>query len=180
MQPYSRPAPTSASPATSEQTNPTRTNNSRDRSLSNTGTYSPQTGSSEDFTAQRQDSRPGPGPGPDPAASMQRLNQVIQNFHTKAALIVLHSRSELAPAYSAKTNEKRVNKWFNIELDETDDYINDIRPWKKIDITTSRPPPLCIEVYLTTDTLPQGQRLVITDDDQKRWDVYNAFEPEDS
>ena len=108
---------------------------------------------------------------------MQRLNQVIQNFHTKAALIILHSRSNLAPAYSSKTNEKRVNKWFNIELDETDDYLDEIKRWKRIDIQSERPPPLIIEVYLTTEALPQGQRLVILDDDQKRWDVYNALEP---
>jgi autophagy-related protein 13 len=52
---------------------------------------------------------------------------VIQNFHTKAALIILHSRVDLAPAYSKGKDEKRVNRWFNIELDETDDYKDDIR-----------------------------------------------------
>jgi len=108
---------------------------------------------------------------------MQRLNQVVSNFHTKAALIILHARAELSPAYSAKTNEKRVNKWFNIELDETDDYIDDIRRWKKCDVHNDRPPPLIIEVYLTTEPIAQGQRLVILDDEQKRWDVYNALEP---
>ena len=58
---------------------------------------------------------------------MQRLNQVIQNFHTKAALIILHSRVELSPAYAKNTTTKRVNRWFNIELDETDDYKEDIK-----------------------------------------------------
>lgn len=131
--------------------------------------------SSEDFTPTRQDQ-----PAADTAGPMQRLNQVIQNFHTKAALIILHSRADLSPAFSSKTNEKRVNKWFNIELDETDDYIDDIRRWKKCDVLNERPPPLIIEVFLTTDTLAKGQRLVILDDDQKRWDVYNALEPKQS
>lgn len=163
MHQHPRPPPSSASPANSEQTNPTRTNNPRDRTPSTQAS-----GSSEDFTGARE---------PDQAASMQRLNQVIQNFHTKAALIILHSRAELAPAYSAKTNEIRVNKWFNIELDETEDYSDQIRQWKRIDVLQQRPSPLVLEIYLTTDVLSQGQRLVILDDDQKRWDVYNALEP---
>lgn len=58
---------------------------------------------------------------------MSKLNQVVQvrasasklenvadefysqNFHTKAALIILHSRVELAPAYNK--GNKRLNKW---------------------------------------------------------------------
>jgi autophagy-related protein 13 len=107
---------------------------------------------------------------------MQRLNQVIQNFHTKAALIILHSRVDLSPAYSkANTEAKRVNRWFNIELDETDDYRDDIKRWKTCDLKDDRPPPLVIEVFLTTDPLHQGQRLVILDEDGKRWDVQNAL-----
>ncbi|KAK5956750.1 autophagy protein 13 [Knufia fluminis] len=167
MHQHPRPPPATASPANSEQTNPYRSNNPRDRTPSTQAS-----GSSEDFVTTRQE--------PDTAASMQRLNQVIQNFHTKAALIILHSRADLSPAYSSKTNEKRVNKWFNIELDETDDYLEDIKRWKRIDVQAERPPPLIIEVYLTTEALPQGQRLVILDDDQKRWDVYNALEPRQS
>jgi len=175
MHQHPRPPPSSASPAISEQTNPYRSNNPRDRDRDRDPDRTPSTqasGSSEDFVTTRQE--------PGTAASMQRLNQVVQNFHTKAALIILHSRADLSPAYSSKTNEKRVNKWFNIELDETDDYLEDIKRWKRIDVQTEKPPPLIIEVYLTTETLPQGQRLVILDDDQKRWDVYNALEPRHS
>ena len=166
MHQHPRPAPSSASPANSEQTNPYRSNNPRDPTPSTQAS-----GSSEDFVTDRQ---------PDTAASMQRLNQVVQNFHTKATLIILHSRADLSPAYSAKTNEIRVNKWFNIELDETDDYLEDIKQWKRIDIQQARPSPLIIEVYLTTEAIPKGQRLVILDDDQKRWDVYKALEPREA
>ncbi|RMZ77228.1 hypothetical protein DV738_g4474, partial [Chaetothyriales sp. CBS 135597] len=109
------------------------------------------------------------------AAQLQRLNQVIQNFHTKAALIILRSRVELRPAYSKNTDQRRVNKWFNIELDETDDYREDIRRWRQCDVQHDRPPPLVIEVFLATDPLQQGQRLVMVDDDGKRWDVMNAL-----
>lgn len=73
-----------------------------------------------------------------------------------------------------------MNKWFNIELDETEDYLDDIKRWRRIDVQFERPPVLHIEIYLTTDALPQGQRLVILDDDQKRWDVYNALQGQSS
>ncbi|KAJ9656050.1 autophagy protein 13 [Neophaeococcomyces mojaviensis] len=175
MHQHPRPPPTTASPANSEQTNPIRSNNQRDRDSRTNSALTQESASSEDFTSTRQDQ-----PTVDSAGSMQRLNQVISNFHTKAALIILHSRSDLSPAYSSKTNEKRVNKWFNIELDETDDYIDDIRRWKKCDVFLDRPPPLIIEIYLTTDPLPQGQQLVILDDEQKRWDVNSALEPRQS
>ena len=174
MHQHPRPPPFTASPANSEETNPTRTNNPRDRDVQALRTTSPLTqgsGSSEDFGNGRQDQ-----PADNPAAQMQRMNQVIQNFHTKAALIILHSRIDLSPAYSkANTEVKRVNRWFNIELDETDDYRDDIKRWKTCDVKDDRPPPLVIEVFLTTDSLHQGQRLVILDDDGKRWDVQNAL-----
>lgn len=169
MHQHPRPPPATASPANSEQTNPTRTNNPRDRDLQALRTISPTTqgsGSSEDFAATRQDQ-----PNDNPLAQMQRLNQVIQNFHTKAALIILHSRAELSPAYSKNTDTKRVNRWFNLDVDETDEYKDDIRRWKTCDVKDDRPPPLIIEVFLTTESLQQGQRLVILDEDGKRWDV---------
>ncbi|KPI39298.1 Autophagy-related protein 13 [Cyphellophora attinorum] len=166
MHQHPRHPPVTASPALSEQTNPTRTNNSRDRDprFSTQGS-----GSSEDFGSPRSEQT-------DPGAQMQRLNQVIQNFYAKAALIILRSRVELAPAYSKNTDAVRYNRWFNIELQETDDYRDDIRRWRMCDIKDDRPPPLHIEVFLCTDSLPQGQRLVILDEDGKRWDVLNALE----
>ncbi|KIX03787.1 uncharacterized protein Z518_07340 [Rhinocladiella mackenziei CBS 650.93] len=173
MHQYPRPPPATASPAISEQTNPTRTNNPRDRdvpSLRTNSPLSPGSGSSEDFTTARQDQ-----PADNPVVQMQRLNQVIQNFHTKAALIILQSRVELAPAYSQKTDTKRVNRWFNLDIDETDEYKDEIRRWKTCDVDHNRPPPLVIEVFLTTETLQQGQRLVIVDEDGKRWDVMNTL-----
>lgn len=40
-----------------------------------------------------------------------KLNQIIQNFFTKAALIILRSRCELPPCYAKGSQTKRVNKW---------------------------------------------------------------------
>ncbi|KIW80242.1 hypothetical protein Z517_06857 [Fonsecaea pedrosoi CBS 271.37] len=173
MHQHPRPPPLTASPAASEQTNPSRTNNPRDRDVQALRTNSPLTqgsGSSEDFASARQDQ-----PADNPGVQMQRLNQVIQNFHTKSALIILQSRVELAPAYSQKTNDKRVNRWFNIDIEETDEYKDDIKRWKTCDVDSNRPPPLVIEVFLSTESLQQGQRLVIVDEDGKRWDVMNTL-----
>jgi autophagy-related protein 13 len=173
MHQHPRPPPVTASPASSEQTNPTRTNNPRDRDVQALRTASPLTqgsGSSEEFGSVRHDQ-----PTDNPGAQMQRLNQVIQNFHTKSALIILQSRFDLAPAYSQKTDTRRVNRWFNLDIDETDEYKDDIRRWKTCDVEDNRPSPLIIEVFLSTESLHQGQRLVIVDEDGKRWDVMNTL-----
>jgi autophagy-related protein 13 len=173
MHQHPRPPPVTASPANSERTNPTRTNNPRDRDLNalRTNQALPQSsGSSEDFASARQDQ-----PADNPVAQMQRLNQVIQNFHTKSALIILQSRVELPPAYSQKTDARRVNRWFNLDIDETDEYREDIKRWKTCDVEYNRPPPLIIEIFLSTESLHQSQRLVIVDEDGKRWDVMNTL-----
>ena len=108
--------------ANSEQTNPTRTNNPRDRDSQTQGS-----GLSEDFASPRQNVS-----APNSTTEVSRLNQVIQvsalspaygttvnafweqNFHTKAALIILHSRVDLAPAYKKGTDTKRVNRWVGL------------------------------------------------------------------
>lgn len=166
------------STAVSDQPGQTRTIHSRDRDTQPPRSGSVQrstSASSEDFGNNKQESS-----ADNPTAQMQRLSQVIQNFHTKAALIILHSRVELAEALSAKNNEKRVNRWFNIELDETEEYSEDIRKWRKCDLKAHRPPPLIIEIYLTADTPAQGQRLVIVDEDEKRWDVRSTLEAKEN
>ena len=68
MHQHPRPPPAMASPATSEQTNPTRTNNPRDKEWENQGS-----GSGEDFSSPRQNMAL-----PNPSAEITRLNQVIQ------------------------------------------------------------------------------------------------------
>ena len=121
-------------------------------------------GSSEDFGTNRQEQ------------PVDRLNQVIRNFHTKAALIILHSRVNLRPAYSKGTDTRRVNKWFNIEMDETEDYKDEIRPWKLCDLRADRPPPMTIEIFISMEHLQPGQRLVLLDEEGKRWDVKSVVE----
>ncbi|KAI1912445.1 autophagy protein 13 [Ophidiomyces ophidiicola] len=103
----------------------------------------------------------------------QKLNQMIQNFHTKAALIILHSRIELRPWIV--NGVVRTNRWFNVGLDEADELRPALIPWKTSNCTTNRPPPMIIEIYLDLTQLTNNQSLVILDDKGKRWDVVEAL-----
>jgi autophagy-related protein 13 len=62
-----------------------------------------------------------------------------------------------------------------VELDETEEYRDEIRTWKSCDYKDHRPPPLVIEVFLNTEELTSKQSLVILDDQGKRWDVQEAL-----
>ena len=64
-----------------------------------------------------------------------------------------------------------ISSQFNVELDETEDYKDEIRPWKTCDAADRRPPPLIIEIYLDTSDLGRNQTLVVIDEQNKRWDV---------
>ncbi|WEW58163.1 autophagy protein 13 [Emydomyces testavorans] len=103
----------------------------------------------------------------------QKLDQVIQNYHTKAALIILHSRVDLAP--STFHGAIRTNKWFNVEVDETDELRSPLAVWKSSNCTHTRPPPMIIEIYLDITQLTNNQSLVIIDESGKRWDVVEAL-----
>ncbi|SLM33798.1 Autophagy-related protein 13 [Lasallia pustulata] len=174
MHQHPRAPPVTASPASSPRTNPSRTNNPRDRepggsvSGSERGTPSEQCigiGEGADALLRGQESS---GQAKDTVA---KLSQVVQNYYTKAALIIVQSRVSLPPAYVRGTDNKRVNKWFNVELDETDVLRDDVRTWKVCDVTENRPPPMIIETFLDTEDLTHNQSLVIIDDHGKRWDV---------
>ncbi|KAJ5508438.1 hypothetical protein N7527_010581 [Penicillium freii] len=124
-------------------------------------------------------------PGPQPSEqgrnaalgkeALTRLNQIISNYHTKAALIILHSRVALPPSYNKGSESPRVNRWFNVELDDTDVLREPLRPWRTCDATDNRPLPLVIETYLDTKALTNNQSLVILDENGKRWDVRESL-----
>ncbi|KAJ5387663.1 Autophagy-related protein 13 [Penicillium cosmopolitanum] len=107
--------------------------------------------------------------------NMAKLNQIISNYHTKAALIVLHSRVDLPPSYPKGSDTPRINRWFNVELNDTDILREQLRIWRTCDATDNRPPPLLIEVYLDTKGLTNNQSLVVLDDNGKRWDVRDSL-----
>ncbi|TVY83205.1 Autophagy-related protein [Lachnellula suecica] len=173
MHQHPRPSPVTASPASSPRTNPTRTNNPREegpsyhtRTNSDMPAYNEGDDGSGDSGVMATN-----GPSKD---SIKKLDQIIQNFHTKAAIVVLQSRMSLPIVYT-KEGLKKVNKWFQIETDETSAFRDDLALWRTSGSFQNRPPPLIVETYLDTSQLTNRHSLVIVDDDGKRWDVMEAL-----
>ncbi|CAD6578919.1 MAG: autophagy protein 13 [Alectoria sarmentosa] len=166
-----------ASPANSPRTNPTRPNNTREelstgsRASSGRGTPSEQgIGVGEGVDAILRD----PESASQGKDSVAKLNQVIQNYFTKCALTILDSRVSLSQAYS-KEGIKRVNKWFNVEINETDVLRDDLRLWRSCDAISHRPLPMIVELYVDAQELTNSQSLVIIDEQGRRWDVEEAL-----
>ncbi|SZF05670.1 unnamed protein product [Blumeria hordei] len=106
--------------------------------------------------------------------SVKKIDQILQNFHLKAAILVLQSRI-LLPVVITQEGSKKVNKWFQIETDDTNSFRQELNVWRQCDGYSNRPPPLIIETYLDTMDLAGSQNLVIVDDSGKRWDVNEAL-----
>ncbi|KAI7110442.1 hypothetical protein KC339_g38 [Hortaea werneckii] len=233
MHQHIRSAPRSSSAASNPSTNPERTNNRREpppqrtRSSVDLASYT-ERGAGTDASNGGQKGQ-GAGPSAGPAGSGQdkelnKLNQIIQHFHTKAALMICAARMNLPPSLT-KAGEIRQDRWrtrsecpfhsslfifsdlgralkccgivcsmrfamilslhcvlamalppvFNIVVDDTDVLLEDLREWKRPDVSDNKPPPLVVEVYIDTANLRENQALVITDDDGKRWDVSDAL-----
>ncbi|MCJ1309823.1 autophagy protein 13 [Agyrium rufum] len=171
MHQHPRPPPKTASPANSPPTNPLRTNNPRQAESDTTGTASGR------GTAGEMGNDPREGVDDAPRSNeLGKLNQVIQSYFTKAALIILQSRVVLPPAYMRGSDMRRVNKWFNIELDETDALRDDLLTWRNCDAVDPRPPPMTIEIFVDTEGLTHKQCLALVDEGGKRWNVEEALD----
>ncbi|KAF2020873.1 hypothetical protein BU24DRAFT_10165 [Aaosphaeria arxii CBS 175.79] len=177
MQPqsHSRQPPRTASAANNLQTNPSRTNNQRDPTPERSSPYS-DSPSYGDRAVEEGDGEMVPRSeqvSESEQKNHQKVNQVIQNFFTKAALTIVSSRMILPQSFNNK-GELRQNKWFNVVLDETDLLAEDLLPWKTMDAMQGQPS-LCIEIYLDIKGLGHKQSLVVHDGDGKRWDVGEAL-----
>ncbi|KAG7121116.1 Autophagy-related protein 13 like [Verticillium longisporum] len=119
------------------------------------------------------DTAPGSGPT---AESFKKLDQIIQNFHTKAASVITESRMNLKSVSATKgSGSKKINKWFQLDTEDFEDFKEDLRIWRTCSALDNRPPPLIIETYLDTSRLTSSQSLVIVDENGKRWDVMEAL-----
>ncbi|KAA8897596.1 autophagy-related protein 13-domain-containing protein, partial [Sphaerosporella brunnea] len=65
---------------------------------------------------------------------------------------------------------------FNLELDEMETFRDELGPWRLGDSFDPRPSTLIIETYLDTNDLTPTQALVITDGNEKRWNVTETLE----
>ncbi|ODQ64231.1 hypothetical protein NADFUDRAFT_83787 [Nadsonia fulvescens var. elongata DSM 6958] len=109
------------------------------------------------------------------SSSVTKINQVVHNLFSKAAHVVVQSRTVVNPVLQKGTNIPRVNKWFNLELEESESLRNDLKLWRSIDAfaisqgshtTPSIPaevPPLVIESYLNLQHLQPNQTAVLVD-----------------
>ncbi|GKT94104.1 autophagy protein ATG13 [Colletotrichum tofieldiae] len=160
MHQQARPAPRVSSPASAPQTNPARTNNAREgilgaRNRAGSGA------SGRDSVAASPTAEASPGAVS--ADAVKKLDQIIQNFHTKAASLVLQSRMKLKPIYTTRgSGNKKLNKWFQIETEEFDDFKEELRIWRNCGSFENKP------------------SLVIVDENGKRWDVMEALNSSDS
>ncbi|CRK44002.1 hypothetical protein BN1723_016290 [Verticillium longisporum] len=180
MHQQTRPSPRLTSPASSPQTNPARTNNPREPVMA----ARPRAGSAasgrgyEPPASPAVDTAPGSGPT---AESFKKLDQIIQNFHTKAASVITESRMNLKSVSATKgSGSKKINKWFQLDTEDFEDFKEDLRIWRTCSALDNRPPPLIIETYLDTSRLTSSQSLVIVDENGKRWDVMEALNSSDS
>ncbi|TQB76487.1 autophagy protein 13 [Monascus purpureus] len=107
--------------------------------------------------------------------AVAKLNQIISNYHTKAALLILLSRVDLPPSFAKGSETPRINRWFNVEVEDTDVLREQLRTWRTCGATENRPPPLVIETFLDSTALTHNQSLVILDGNGKRWDVEESL-----
>ncbi|WYZ35663.1 hypothetical protein EsH8_X_000310 [Colletotrichum jinshuiense] len=178
MHQQARPAPRVSSPASSPQTNPARTNNPRESVLGNRERAGSGASGREYAASPTLETPTGAGP---PADAVKKLDQIIQNFHTKAASLVLQSRMNLKPIYTTRgSGSKKLNKWFQIETEEFDDFKDELRTWRHCGSFENKPPPLIMETYIDSSRLTPSQSLVIVDENGKRWDVMEALNSSDS
>ncbi|KAJ1982336.1 autophagy protein 13 [Dimargaris verticillata] len=109
-----------------------------------------------------------------------RGEQITQNFFAKFAQIVTQTRqsgsgldpaSVGSPALRPQSTSVRMNKWFNLELEDREPVRSEVRFWRTAALLSTPPPPLIVEVYLDVSDLRDNQMLVVTDDRLRRWTV---------
>ncbi|RDA90403.1 hypothetical protein CP533_1039 [Ophiocordyceps camponoti-saundersi (nom. inval.)] len=159
--------PRLTSPASSPQTNQQRSNTARDGSAISRQRPGSSMSSRDAINSPPAENTTSPGP---PAEAIKKLDQIVQNFYAKAAVLVLDARIKVKITRNPN-GMRKTNKWYQIETDEIDDFRDELKVWKTCGSLENRPPPMIIEVYLDTSRLKENQSLVILDDDGKRWDV---------
>ncbi|EGW34381.1 uncharacterized protein SPAPADRAFT_49425 [Spathaspora passalidarum NRRL Y-27907] len=119
-----------------------------------------------------------------------KLAQVIQNFFTKSAQIILQARSYSEPSHPSTnlfyqnqqdddTSNQKLNKWFNILMYSAPDFLREeLRLWtsdlsqsQSLSSSPSSLPPMIIETFLDLRQLPSNQTVVILDENNNPWTV---------
>lgn len=104
----------------------------------------------------------------------QKLNQVVQNFYSKAAQIIIQARQPVTPLYARNSTIRRLNKWFNLDTADTDAFRDELQLWRSVNVSSDTfmaTRPLVIEVVLSFRDLTSNQRLTLVDGRGQRADV---------
>ncbi|KAI9597208.1 autophagy-related protein 13-domain-containing protein [Syncephalis fuscata] len=123
-------------------------------------------------------------------AGAHRLEQILQNFYLKTAQIITQSRQSGVNASSHSKDPlrqpsldtlnststgrpsgqpRKTNKWFNMELEDTDELRDELKLWKATAVlSVTPPPPMIIEVFVDCSDLAPSQIPVLMDGDQGR------------
>ncbi|GAA5815434.1 hypothetical protein MFLAVUS_008942 [Mucor flavus] len=90
-----------------------------------------------------------------------KLEQIIQNFYTKTAQIIVQSRISSEILKGGYNSRRKINKWFNITTNDYENLKEELKFWKSFikNHKDQDPPPLIIDIYLETtepDLLQEG------------------------
>ncbi|KAH8816181.1 autophagy protein-like protein Atg13 [Xylogone sp. PMI_703] len=174
MHQHPRPSPVTASPASSPRTNPSRTNNPLEENLYIPSRPASQVSNYNETDESGADRTDMTSPVAANKEALKKLDQIVQNFFPKAALLILQSRMPIS-TIELKDGNKKVNKWFSIETDDSNDFREELSLWRVSNVFDNPAPPLIIEIYINSSALTSSQALVIVDDQGKRWDVGEAL-----
>ncbi|THH16071.1 hypothetical protein EW146_g4509 [Bondarzewia mesenterica] len=92
----------------------------------------------------------------------QKSDQIAHRYYTKLALVVNNARATAEPKAQAKPD-----KWFNLEIPDTDIFREHLRIYRSIS-TLSTPPPFHLRVLLSIPELTTNQVLVHHSPDSPR------------
>lgn len=101
--------------------------------------------------------------------NVKKLDQIIQNFFAKAAVLIIQSRRKVTPLGG------KANQWFGILTDDIEEFREELRVFRTSRYDDNPPPPMTVEVYLDASRLSNGQSLVIVDENGSRYDVLDAL-----
>ncbi|KAJ2004169.1 D-tyrosyl-tRNA(Tyr) deacylase [Coemansia thaxteri] len=82
------------------------------------------------------------------------------------------------------SNGRRINKWFNLDLEDIPEVKEEVKPWRYAAVAAHSsqpaPPPMIIEVCLDVSNLSEGDELQLSDIFGRQWNVDLETGPSDA